>query len=212
LSTAQQPIARRTVVVFDLGGVLVDWNPRHLYRKLFPADEAAMERFLAEICTPEWNAGQDAGRTWAEATALLRAEYPSHSAMIDAYFLRWQEMIAGPIEGSVAILRELKEAGTPLYGLTNWSDETFMPTVERFEFLRWFEGIVVSGQERIVKPDPRIFHLLMERHGLQPDAIAYIDDNPGNAAAATALGMHGIHFTDPAALRQELAELGLLQG
>ena len=116
--------AKRSSAVFDLGGVLIDWNPRHLYRKLF-ANEAEMERFLSEICSPAWNLEQDRGRSWAEATALLTARHPEHSELIEAYRGRWHEMLGGPIDGSVAILRELKDAGVPLYGLTNWSHETF---------------------------------------------------------------------------------------
>ncbi|TCZ56721.1 HAD family hydrolase [Roseicella aquatilis] len=200
----------RTTVVFDLGGVLVDWDPRHLYRKLFPGDVPGMERFLAEVCTPAWNLDQDAGRPWAEGTALLKARHPEQAELIDAYHRRWPEMLAGPIEGTVAILRELRDRGTPLYALTNWSRETFPVALERFDFLGWFRGIVVSGEERMVKPDPRIYRLLVERHGLRPESIAYIDDNARNAAAATELGMHGIHFTGPAALRDELGGLGLL--
>jgi 2-haloacid dehalogenase len=200
----------RTTVVFDLGGVLIDWDPRHLYRKLFPGDEAGMERFLAEVCNGEWNARQDAGRPWGEATALLKAEHPDQAHLIDAFHHRWPETMAGPIEGTLAILRELKEAGTPLYALTNWSHETFPFALERFDFMQWFQGTVVSGQEKVMKPDPRIFYILMQRHGLSPEDIVYIDDNPRNAAAASELGMHGVHFTDPAALRRELVGLGLL--
>jgi 2-haloacid dehalogenase len=211
LSAATKPDLQRTTVVFDLGGVLIDWDPRHLYRKLFPGDEPGMERFLAEICTSEWNLQQDAGRSWAEATTLLKAEHPEQAAMIDAFHERWPEMMAGAIEGTVAILRELKVAGTPLYALTNWSRETFPLALGRFDFMTWFRGIVVSGQEKLIKPDPRIYRLLLERHRLRPEDVAYIDDNPRNAAAASALGMHGIHFTDPASLRHELATLGLLQ-
>lgn len=211
MSEASQAGLRRSTVVFDLGGVLIDWNPRHLYRKLFPGDEAGMERFLAEICTGAWNLEQDGGRSWAEGTALLRARHPEQAALIDAYHLRWSEMLAGPIQGTVDILRDLKDDGVPLFALTNWSHETFPIALERFEFLAWFQGIIVSGQERVVKPDPRIYHLLVERYGLRPDAIVYIDDNRRNAEAATALGMHGIHFTGPDALRQELVELGVLR-
>lgn len=201
---------RRTTAVFDLGGVLIDWDPRHLYRKLFAGDDAAMERFLAEICTAEWNAQQDAGRSWAEATALLKAEHPQHAALIDAFHHRWPETMAGALPGSVEVLRKLKQSGVPLYALTNFSHETFPVALERYEFLGWFRGIVVSGQERMVKPDPRIYRLLVSRHGLDPADIVYIDDNAGNAAAATALGMHGIPFTTPAALATELTALGLL--
>jgi 2-haloacid dehalogenase len=203
-------VARPKTVVFDLGGVLIDWDPRHLYRKLFPGDEPAMERFLAEICTNEWNRQQDAGRSWAEATALLKAAHPGHEELIDAFHRRWPEMLAGAVEGSVEILRELRDAGVPLYALTNWSDETFPAALERFEFLGWFAGIVVSGRERLLKPDPRIYRLLIERHGLAAADIVYVDDVAANAEAAVALGMRAIHFTGPAALRAELAALGLL--
>jgi 2-haloacid dehalogenase len=206
----ERKTGRRTTVVFDLGGVLIDWDPRHLYRKLFFGDEAAMELFLAEVCTGDWNLQQDAGRTWAEGTALLKARHPTQAAMIDAFHLRWSEMIAGTISDTVAILRELKEAETPLYALTNWSYETFPLALEMFDFMHWFRGIVVSGQEKLIKPDPRIYRLLMERHGLQAEDIVFIDDKSHNAAAAVALGMHGIHFTDAAALRHDLASLGLL--
>jgi 2-haloacid dehalogenase len=199
--------SRRSTVVFDLGGVLIDWDPRHLYRKLF-ADTAAMEDFLATVCTAEWNLQQDAGRSWAEATAALKAQHPGQAAMIDAFHARWPEMMAGSIDGTVAILRSLHAAGTPLYALTNWSAETFPFALERFDFLGWFRGIVVSGHEKLVKPDPQIYRVLLERHGLHAPDIVYIDDNPHNAAAATALGMHGIHFTQPTALRRELAGLG----
>ena len=211
MTSDRKTVARRTTVVFDLGGVLIDWDPRHLYRKLFPGDEAGMERFLAEICTSEWNLRQDAGRSWAEAVALLKAEHPGQTALIDAFRQRWPEMLAGPIEGSVAVLRELKDIGAPLYALTNWSQETFPIALERFRFMGWFRGVVVYGREGLVKPDPRIYRLLVERHGLRPEDIAYVDDSPRNAEAATALGMHGIHFTGPAALREELAALGLLR-
>lgn len=198
----------RTTVVFDLGGVLFDWNPRHLYRKLFAEDEAAMERFLAEVCTSDWNLQQDAGRYWAEAIAELSGRYPEHAPLIEVFRSRWPEMLKGQIDGSVAILQELKDAGTALYALTNWSHETFPIALERFPFLSWFNGILVSGAERLIKPDPRIFSLLTERYGLRADELVFVDDNLGNAEAATALGWHGIHFVSPGALRAELAALG----
>jgi 2-haloacid dehalogenase len=197
-------------VVFDLGGVLIDWNPRHLYRKLYMGDEAAMEKFLSEICTQEWNMQQDAGRTWAEAVAVLKAEYPRHADMIDAFHLRWHEMIGGQIDGTVAILQELHKRDVPLYALTNWSQETFFDTVNRFDFLSWFRGIMVSGAEKLIKPDPRIFQLLLDRYGLAAEYVVYIDDSPLNVKAAAALGMHGIHFVCADTLGAELANLGLL--
>lgn len=197
-------------VVFDLGGVLVDWDPRHLYRTLFDGDDAAMERFLSEVCTPAWNAEQDRGRPFAEATALLRARHPGQADLIDAFHRRWPEMIAGPIEGTVAILRGLRDRGVPLYALTNWSAETFPVALERFDFLGWFEAVVVSGVERLIKPDPRLFELLLSRHGLRAPELAFVDDNAENVAAAAALGLHALRFTSPAALRADLTRLGLL--
>jgi 2-haloacid dehalogenase len=203
------PTASRSIVVFDLGGVLIDWNPRYLYRKLI-ADEAAMDDFLATVCTPDWNECQDAGRSFAEAAALLKARHADQAHLIDAFGARFDEMMAGPIAGSVDILGELRAAGVALYGLTNWSAETYPLALRRFDFLAWFRGVLVSGEVGVIKPDPRIYGLLLERFAIVPQEAVYIDDNPRNAAAATALGMHGIAFTDPESLRRELAALGLL--
>lgn len=201
---------RRTTVVFDLGGVLIDWNPRHLYRSMFGGDEAAMEEFLATVVTPDWNAAQDAGRSFAEGTALLRERHADKAHLIDAYPARFQETLKGPITESVAILGALRARNVPLYALTNWSHETFPPALRRFEFLQWFRGILISGEVGLIKPDPRIYQLLLERFGIDPETAVFIDDNPGNAAAATAIGLHGIHFTTPAALQRELEGLRLL--
>ena len=144
------PGENRCVVVFDLGGVLIDWDPRHLYRKLFAGDESAMELFLATVCTHEWNRCQDAGRSFAEAARLLKAQYPDRAELIDAYGTRFDEMIAGPIDGSIEILAELRDRGTLLYGLTNWSAETYPAALQSFEFLRWFRGILVSGEVGLI--------------------------------------------------------------
>ena len=200
----------RDTVVFDLGGVLIDWDPRHLYRKLFAGNEAAMEHFLGTVCTHEWNRGQHAGRSFAEGARLLKAEHPDKAELIDAYCARFDEMMPGPIAGSVEILAELKTIGTRLYCLTNFSAETYAPTFERFEFLRWFRGVLVSGEEGVIKPDPRIFELLIERFAIDPKRAVYIDDVAANVAAAHPLGIHAIHFTTPTALRAELAGLGLV--
>ncbi len=208
-SFSARPSSRR-VVVFDFGGVLVNWNPRHLYRKLFAGDEAAMESFLANVCTTEWNERQDAGRSFADAVAELLPRHPDKATLITAFSQRFDEMIAGPIEGTVAILADLKRAGVPRYGLTNFSAETFRPQRQRFEFLSWFDGIVVSGEEGIIKPDPRIFRILLERYRIAPEEAVFIDDNRANAVAATTLGIHGIHFRSPEDLRSELVSLGLL--
>ena len=202
--------ASRRIVVFDIGGVLLRWDPRFLYRKLFGGDERAVEEFLTHVCTVEWNERQDAGRTFAEAHAELIPKHPDKSHLIEAFGNRFGEMIAGPIEGTVDILADLKRAGVPRYALTNWSAETFPPARARFEFLSWFDGIVVSGEEGVIKPDPRIFRILLERYRIAPDEAVFIDDNPGNAAAAHALGIHGIHFRSPELLRRELETLGIL--
>lgn len=204
--------AQRTVAIFDLGGVLLDWNPRHLYRKLFAGDEAAMEHFLATVCTTEWNTRQDAGRRFADAVHELLPLHGDKVELIEAFGKRFGEMIAGPIEGAVGILLELKSRGVPLYSITNWSAETFPAQLARFPFLSWFDGIVVSGLEGVIKPDPRIFRALFDRYGVAPETAVFIDDVAANAAAASALGLHGIHFRSPELLRHELVEVGLLAG
>ena len=196
-------------VVFDLGGVLIDWDPRYLYRKLL-ADEAAVEEFLATVCTPEWNAEQDRGRPFAEGVAELVERHPVHAAAITAYHERWTEMLGGDIGGTVELLAELRAAGVPLYALTNWSAETFGIARERFEFLSWFDGVLVSGEERIIKPDPAIFRLLLDRFGLDPQATFYVDDSPVNVAAARELGFDAVRFTEPERLRRDLETRGLL--
>lgn len=196
-------------VVFDLGGVLIDWDPRYLYRKLLD-DEAAVEEFLATVCTPEWNAEQDRGRPFAEGVAELVERHPVHAAAITAYHERWPEMLGGAVGGMVEVLAELRAAGVPVYALTNWSAETFGIARERFEFLEWFDGVLVSGEERMIKPDPAIFRLLLDRFGLDPGATFYIDDSPANVAAADRLGFDAVRFTSPAQLRRDLEARGLL--
>jgi len=197
--------------MFDLGGVLLDWDPRYLYRQLLP-DEAAVEWFLAEVCTPEWNREQDRGRPWPAAVAELSARFPEHAALIAAYHERWDETLAGAITPSVEVLAYLRERGTPCYALTNFSPEKLQRARARFGFLDWFRDIVVSGEVGLVKPDPRIYHLAVERFGLDPAATVYIDDQPANVAAARDLGMVALHFTGPERLRVALRELGLLDG
>jgi 2-haloacid dehalogenase len=197
-------------VVFDLGGVLVDWDPRHLYRKLFDGDDAAMEWFLANVCNAEWNAAQDRGRPFAEGVAEATARFPEHRDLIRAYHERWEETLGGPIDATVNLLAELDARGTPLYALTNWSAETWPVALERFSFLRRFDGILVSGEVGVVKPDPAIFALLVRRFGLEPARTLLVDDSPRNVDAARACGFRAVRFTSPAGLRVELSELGLL--
>ena len=201
---------RPTSVVFDLGAVLIDWDPRYLYRSLFPGDEAGMERFLAEICTLDWNHRQDEGRSWADAVALLVAEHPGERERIEAYHRRWPEMLGGPIDGTVAILAELRAAGAPLYALTNWSAETWPIAFDRFDFLGWFDGVVVSGAERVAKPDPAIYRILLERYRLDPARTLFIDDRQANVDGARAVGMGAVPFDGPGPLRGELVRRGLL--
>jgi 2-haloacid dehalogenase len=197
-------------VVFDLGGVLVDWNPRYLYRKLFAGDEQAMEHFLAHVCNGTWNLAQDAGRTWAEAIEVLCVDHPQHRPLISAYRERWDEMLNGPIEGTLEIVAELTDKGIPIYALTNWSAETFPIAKERYEFLGWFRDILVSGQEKLIKPDRRIYERLLSRNGLVAAESVFIDDALHNVEGARAAGMAALHFQSPAKLRADLAALGLV--
>jgi 2-haloacid dehalogenase len=199
----------RPTVVFDLGGVLVDWDPRYVYRQLFD-DPDEMESFLAEVTTAEWNAHQDAGRPWAEGIELLVAEHPQQRELIEAYRRRWPEMLAGEIPGTVDVLADLRAAGVRLLALSNWSAETFPVARARFEFLAWFEEIVISGEVGVNKPDRRIFEHLMEHFDIEPRAALFIDDSSANVDAATALGFQAIQFTDAMTLRGELERLGLL--
>jgi len=196
-------------VVFDLGGVLVDWDPRYLYRKLIP-DEAERERFLAEVCTHDWNVAQDAGRTIAEAEAEAISRHPDKKDLILAFYGRFEEMMAGPVQGTVDILERLDAKGTPLYALTNWSAETFPIGRRKFDFLRRFRHITVSGELKLAKPDPAIYRHVLATAGKPAQACVFIDDSPKNVAAAQALGFHAIHFTGPEPLSRELAGLGFL--
>jgi 2-haloacid dehalogenase len=197
-------------LVFDLGGVVVDWNPRNLYRKLF-TDPDAMERFLAEIGFAEWNLEQDRGRPFSDGVAILSQAFPHHAELIGAYDHRWEESISGPIAGTVEILGELQAAGYPLAALTNWSAEKFELVARKYDFAGWFDPLVVSGTERVCKPDPRIFRLLLDRAGWKAEECVFIDDSPPNVVAAADLGFRALHFESPEQLRQELEKRGLLR-
>jgi 2-haloacid dehalogenase len=203
---------QRSVAIFDLGGVLLHWDPRLLYRKLFNGDEAAVDHFLATVCTTEWNERQDAGRSFADATMELLPRHADKRELIEAWGKRFDEMVPGAIEGTVAVLAELKQRDVPIYAITNWSAETFPPMRRRFAFLEWFGDIVVSGAEGVMKPDPRIFHILLQRQRIAPESAVFVDDVAANAAAADALGIQGIHFRAPDQLRGELVASGLLPG
>ncbi len=201
--------AARSVVIFDLGGVLLEWDPRNLYRRLIP-DAEACEHFLTEVCPPEWNHQQDAGRSFAEAEAEAISRHPDKADLIRAWLPGFSEMIPNAVEGTVDIRERLHAKKVPLYALTNFSGETFKPTFKRFPFFQRFRGIVVSGDEKMLKPEARIYQLLCSRYGVDPKDAIFIDDVPKNVEGANAVGIHGIHFRSPAQLEQELRSLGFL--
>lgn len=196
-------------VVFDIGGVLLDWNPRHLYRKLF-ADEAAMERFLDEVCTLEWHHAHDLGVPFDESCAALAARHPACAEYIWAWGQRSEEMVGGPIPGSVQVLRDLLERGVRCYALTNMEAETYPLRLRRFDFMGWFDGTVVSSDEGVAKPDPAIFRLMLGRFGLDAERTVYVDDAARNVEVAAALGMRAVRFVSPEGLREWLVAAGLL--
>ena len=196
-------------VIFDVGGVLLDWDPRHLYRKLFD-DEAAMERFLSEVCPPEWNARFDAGESMPDGVRAHARQRPEHAPLIQAWWERWEEMVAGEIPGSVEILAELRRRGVPVHALSNWAAETYPIARRRYDFLSWFEHIVISGNVGLAKPDPRIFEHLLECTGMSPEEALFVDDSAVNTEAAARLGFAVHRFRGAEALRGELARHGLL--
>lgn len=198
-------------VLFDLGGVLADWDPRYLYRKIF-SDEAEMERFLSEVCHPHWNHLHDQGAlSFARSIPDLQHRHPHYHDQIDAWQTRWPEMLKGSIAGTVKILEDLKaRQKVRLYALTNWSHETWPHAIERFEFLNHFEGILVSGQEKLAKPDPRIFELVCARFRLNPRETLFIDDNERNIQQAREMGFITHWFRDPVKLQRELIEYRLV--
>ncbi len=203
---------RVSTVIFDLGGVLIDWNPRYLYRKLFADDEPGMERFLAEVTTAAWNHSLDAGKPFAEGVAELIAKHPAERERIEAYHSRWIETISGPILGTVEILEDLAERKVPLYAITNWAAETF-DIVRRdpaYAFLDLFREIYVSGSLRMAKPEPAIFRHALGRIGGEASDCLFIDDVEKNIRAAAALGITVHHFTSPEGLAADLQQRGLL--
>lgn len=200
----------KKVIIFDLGGVLIDWSPRYVFEKLFKGRENEMDFFLSEVCNEEWNLQQDAGRPFADAVKILQKEHPQYKEEIAAFESQWEQMLNGSIKGTVEILKELKSTGTSLYALTNWSMETFPIAQRLFDFLELFEGIVVSGKERLIKPDEAFFKVLFDRYSILPETSVFIDDNKNNIATAKKLGMTAIHFTTPEALKAELIELSIL--
>lgn len=196
-------------IIFDFGGVLIDWNPHYLYRKIFD-DEQEMLWFLENICTSEWNLKLDTGYPFGKAVKELQKQFPEYKIPIQAYHERWQEMLGGEISQSVDILYELKEQKYPTYGLTNWSTETFPIAYDRFDFLKKLDGIVVSGEEKLVKPNPELYNVLIDRYDVKPDESVFIDDKLINVEGARKIGFKGIHFTSPENLRKEFIKMGVL--
>jgi 2-haloacid dehalogenase len=196
-------------IIFDLGGVLIDWNPRYVYRKIFKTEEE-VEWFLENVTTPEWNENQDAGYPLHKATEELIAKHPEWEPEIKAYYGRWLEMLGDSFHETVEILQGLKKTGKyKLYALTNWSSETFPHALKRFEFFKLFDGVVVSGEEKMRKPSAEFYKILLDRYKLDPDKTIFIDDSLRNVKGAEAVGIAGIHFHNPSQLKEGLKNFGI---
>ena len=195
---------KKTTIIFDLGGVLVDWNPAYVFDTLIE-DEEKRNHFFKNICTPEWNEEQDAGRTLEEATKMLVDQHPEWQEYIEAYYGRWEEMLGGPINETVEIFRQLKDSGRyKMYALTNWSAELFPIALQKYHFLHWFDGRLVSGEEKMRKPFPEFYQLLLDRFAIKKEEAIFIDDNLRNVESAREFGIETIRFTTPAELKKEL--------
>ena len=197
-------------IVFDLGGVLIDWNPDYVFKEVFKDDEK-LAWFYREICTMDWNENQDAGYPLVKATEERVALFPQHEDLIRMYYGRWEEMLGDAIQGTVELLKQCVDSpALKVVALTNWSAETFPVALEKFDFLQWFEGIVVSGEEMTRKPFPDIYQTTLNRFDLKPEESLFIDDNKRNIEAAKALGIQCVHFSCPLQLEKELKKLKLL--
>ena len=195
-------------IIFDFGGVLVDWNPRYLYKDHFEED-SEMELFLKNICTEEWNLEQDRGRTLSEGTVLLQNKFPEYHSLIQLFYDEWETMLKSDIPETVTLLHKLK-ARYKIYGLTNWSAETISIAYKRFPFFKEFDGIVVSGEEKLIKPDKEIFYLLLDRYHLKAEHTIFIDDNINNIKAAEEIGLYAIHFESASQLEARLLAMGII--
>ena len=198
-------------IIFDLGGVLIDWNPLYVYDDTYFESPEKRDEFFNTICTSDWNEEQDAGRSIVEATQDLIGKHPEWEQPIRDFYGRWTEMLKAPIPGTVAIFRELKDSGNyKIYALTNWQASLFEIALVRYNFLHWFDGRVVSGEEKMRKPFPEFYHKLLDRYDVKPEDAIFIDDNLRNVKAARELGIETIHFTSPEQLRAELKGMGIL--
>ena len=193
-------------IIFDFGGVLLDWNPRYLYKPYFNDDEE-MEHFLSDICNGEWNIKQDAGRPFAEAVKELQAKFPEYAEAIQMYDDDWEKMLKCELPGSIDLLKELKSMGYGIYGLTNWSAEKIGYAFANYSFFSLFDGIVVSGVEKVVKPDRKIYEILLERYSLKPGECVFIDDNQDNVDMAKVLGIDAIRFDNIVNVKEHLETL-----
>jgi 2-haloacid dehalogenase len=197
-------------IIFDYGNVLLEWNPRYVYQRYFPNDPEGMEDFLREIDFMEWNAQQDKGRTFAEGVAALSKEFPHHAHLIQAYHDHWIDSVGDAYWETVDLIHQLKEKGFPIYGLSNWSAETFPYAREKFNFFELFDDMVISGAVGFVKPEPEIFHILLAKVGRPAEECLFIDDSLPNIQQANTMGFQTIHFVSPSQLRGTLVQLGLL--
>ena len=202
-------MSKTTNIVFDLGNVLIKWDPRHLYRKLLP-NETEVEWFLENVCNDEWNIKHDKGQSFDKGISELSKLYPQYTDLIKNWFDRWEEMLGGPIEDTVELLAELKKLGFPLYILSNWSAETYPKAEARYKFLNWFDGKIISGEVGEIKPDPEIFHILTNTYNLNPKNSVFIDDKLENIEAANLIGFKGIHFKNAESLRNDLRKVKLI--
>ena len=209
ISHQETPMTAKKVVIFDLGNVLIRWDPRHLYRTIFGENRDEMEWFLTHVCNSSWNEMHDAGRPFADGIRELKTSFPQYGFHIEAYFARWPEMLGGAIDANVQVLKTLKSNRVPVYALTNWSHETFPFARERFDFLSLFDGIVMSGEERLVKPDPRFYQRLLQRYRLNPEDCVFIDDSLPNIKAASDLGIVSVHYHATCDVHTELKAMGL---
>ncbi len=199
-----------STVIFDLGGVLIDWNPDYVYLEEFDGNRDKLKWFYENICTSDWNENQDAGYPLAKATEERVALFPEHEELIRMYYGRWTEMLGEQIDGTVEILKKLiEDKNLKVVALTNWSAETFPIALDKFEFLHWFDGIVVSGTEKTRKPFAEIYHLTLKRFDITPNESIFIDDNLRNVQAAEIHGINGIHFKSPEELKMQLKEFNI---
>lgn len=197
-------------IIFDFGNVLLEWNPRFVYRRFFPNDPDGLERFLTEVNFADWNLQQDRGRPFVEGVAILSRQFPHYAHLIQAFKDHWIDSVGGPLTGTVEILEQLKQAGYPLYGLSNWSAETFPYMRKKHDFFDLFDDIVISGAVGHVKPAPQIYHILLDKIGKPAEECLFIDDALPNIHQAQRLGFAVVHFQSPEQLKSSLRDLNIL--